>query len=138
MDSVQTSGEKAACRHDATSAFYHEDNLDGQSDKQGNTRTDSAAIYETYSDQKESLVDRTSHEDVTSHRGYQAGSTFSTVFWSRKKRERSSPVQGYHQEKPEAVRHKDRLMDISLTAERLMESNCQVMEAVFVALRPTS
>ena len=33
MDSVQTTGEKAACLHDATSAFDHEDNLDGQSDK---------------------------------------------------------------------------------------------------------
>ena len=40
MDSVQTTGEKAACLHDATSAIDHEDNLDGQSDKQGNTRTD--------------------------------------------------------------------------------------------------
>ena len=45
MDSVQTTGEKAACLHDATSAFdHHEDNLDGQSDKQGHTRTDRAAI----------------------------------------------------------------------------------------------
>ena len=32
------------------------------------------------------------------------------------KRAPSSPVQGYHQEKPEAERHKDRLMDITLTA----------------------
>ena len=31
-------GEKAACLHDATSAFYHKDNLDRQSGKQGNTR----------------------------------------------------------------------------------------------------
>ena len=30
-------GEKAACLHGATSAFDHEDNLDGQSDKQGHT-----------------------------------------------------------------------------------------------------
>ena len=30
----------------------------------------------------------------------------------------TSPVQGYQQEKPEAERHKDRLMDITLTAER--------------------
>ena len=34
LNSVQTTGEKAACLHDATSAFDHEDNLDGQSDKQ--------------------------------------------------------------------------------------------------------
>ena len=33
LDSVQTTGEKAACLHDATSAFDPEDNLDGQSDK---------------------------------------------------------------------------------------------------------
>ena len=46
LDSVQTTGEKAACLHDATSAFDHEDNLDGQSDKQGNTRTDRAAFKE--------------------------------------------------------------------------------------------
>ena len=45
LDSVQTTGEKAACFHDATFAFDHEDNLDGQSDKQGNTRTERAAIY---------------------------------------------------------------------------------------------
>ena len=32
MDSVQTTGEKAACLHDATSAFDHEDNMEGQSD----------------------------------------------------------------------------------------------------------
>ena len=50
----------------------------------------------------------------------------------------SSPVQGYHQEKPEAERHKDRPMDITLTAERSVESNSQVIEAVFVASRPTA
>ncbi|KAI0237352.1 hypothetical protein LSAT2_012150 [Lamellibrachia satsuma] len=32
LDSVQTTGEKAACLHDATSAFDHEANLEGQSD----------------------------------------------------------------------------------------------------------
>ena len=36
----------------------------------------------------------------------------------KKERAPSSPVQGYHQEKPEAERHKDRLLDITLTAER--------------------
>ena len=65
MDSVQTTSEKAACLHDATSAFDHENNLDGQSDKQGHTRTDRAAIYGRSSDQKESPVDWTPHEDVT-------------------------------------------------------------------------
>ena len=34
LDIVQTTGEKAACLHDATSAFDHEDTLEGQSDKQ--------------------------------------------------------------------------------------------------------
>ena len=47
---TQSTGEKAACLHDATSAFDHEDNLDGQSDKQGNTRTNTAAIYGRFSD----------------------------------------------------------------------------------------
>ena len=117
LDSVQTTGEKAACLHDATSVFDDEDNLDGQSDKQGNTRMDRAAIYGRSSDQKESQVDWIPHEDVTRH-ATKAGSLLSTVFWSQKERAPSSPVQGCHQEKPEAERHKDRLMDISLTAER--------------------
>ena len=103
--------------HDATSAFDHEDNLDGQSDKQGNTRTDRAAIYGRSSDQKESPLDWTPHEDVT-RQATKAGSLLPTVFWSQKDRASSSPVQRYHQEKPEAERHKDRLMDITLTAER--------------------
>ena len=51
--------------HDTTSALEHEDNLDGQSDKQENTRSDRAAIYGTSSDPKESPVDWTPHEDVT-------------------------------------------------------------------------
>ena len=58
-----TTGEKAACLHDATSAFDHEDSLDGQSDNQGNTQTNRAAIYGRSSDQKESPVDWTPHED---------------------------------------------------------------------------
>ena len=32
---IRTTGEQTACIHDATSASDHEDNLDGQSDKQG-------------------------------------------------------------------------------------------------------
>ena len=63
---------------------------------------------------------------------------YSSVFWPQKERAPSSPIQGYHQEKPENERHKDRLMDITLTAERQMENNSQVMEAVFVASRPTA
>ena len=110
-------GEKAACLHDATYAFDHEDNLDGQSDKQGNTRTDRAASYERSSDQKESPVDWILREDVT-RQATKADSLLSTVFWSQKEGAPSSLVQGYHQEKPEAERHKDRLMDITLTAER--------------------
>ena len=43
---------KTACLHNVPSAFDHEDNLDGQSDKQGNTRTDRAAIYGRSSYQK--------------------------------------------------------------------------------------
>ena len=66
---------------------------------------------------KKSPVDWTPYEDVTIQAA-KAGSFLSTVFWSWKERPPSSPVQGYHQEKPEAERHKDRLMDITLTAER--------------------
>ena len=69
------------------------------------------------SDQKESPIDWTPHEDVT-RQVTKAGSIFPTVFWSEKERAPSSPVQGYHQEKPEAQRHKDRRLDITLTAER--------------------
>ena len=86
-----TVDEKAAALHDRTSA------LDGQSDKQGHTRTDRAAIYGRTSDQKESPVDWTPHEDVT-RQAIKADSLLSTVFWSQKERAPSSPVQGYHQE----------------------------------------
>ena len=82
-------------------------------------------------------MDWTPHEDVT-RQDTEAGSLLSTVFWSQKDRAPSSQIQGYHQEKPEDERHKDRLMDITLTAERQMKSNSQVMEAVFVASRPTA
>ena len=84
-----------------------------------------------------SPVDWTPHEDVI-RQATEAGSLLPTVFWSQKERAPSSPVQRYHQEKPEAERHKDRLLDITLTAERQMESKSQVMEAVFVASRPTA
>ena len=134
---MQTTDEKAACLLDATSAFDHEDNLDGQSDKQGNTRTNRAAVYGRSSDQKESPVDWTPHEDVT-RQATEVGSLLSAVFWSQKERAPSSPIQGYHQEKPKDERHKDRLMEITFTAERQTESNSQVMEAVFVTSRPTA
>ena len=45
--------KKNACLHDVTSAFDHEDNLDGQNDKQGHTQTDRAPIYGRSSDQKD-------------------------------------------------------------------------------------
>ena len=109
--------KKAACLHDKTSAFDHEGNLDEQSDKKGNTPTDRTAIHGRSSDQKESPVDWTHLEDVN-RQATKAGYILSTVFWSQKERAPSSPVLGYHQEKPEAERHKDRLMDITLTAER--------------------
>ncbi|KAK2185985.1 hypothetical protein NP493_215g04037 [Ridgeia piscesae] len=59
----------------------------------------------------------TPHHDVT-RQATKAGSLLSTVFWSQKERAPSSPVQRYHQEKLEAERHKDRHMDITLTAKR--------------------
>ena len=62
-------------------SIYHEDNLDGQSDKQGNTRMDRAAIYGRSSDQIESLVDWTPPEDVT-RQATKTGSLLSTVFRS--------------------------------------------------------
>ncbi|KAK2166841.1 hypothetical protein NP493_1302g00078 [Ridgeia piscesae] len=117
MDSVHTTGEKAACLHVATSAFDHEDNLDGQSNKQRHTRTDRAAIYGISSDQKEYPVDWTPHKDV-SRQATKAYVLLSTVFWSQKESAPLSPVQRYHQARPEAERHKDRHMDITLTAER--------------------
>jgi hypothetical protein len=88
----------------------------GQSDKQGNTRTDAAALYGRSSDQKESPVDWTRHEDIL-RQTTKADSLLSTVFRFQKERAPSSPVQLYHQEKPEAERYKDRLMAITLTAE---------------------
>ena len=117
MDSVQTTGEKAASLNDATSAFDHEDNLDGQSDKQGHIRTDRTAIYGRSSDLKDYPVDWPRHLDVT-RQANKADSLLPTVFWSQKERAPSSPVPGYHQEKPEAERHKDQLIDITLTAKR--------------------
>ena len=117
LDSVQTTSEKAACLHDATSAFDHEDNLDGQRDKQGNTQTDKAAIYGRSSDQIKSPVDWTPYEDVT-RQATKAVPLFPAVFCSQKERAPSSPFQRYHQEKSEAERHKDQLKDINLTAER--------------------
>ena len=47
------------------------------------------------SDQKESPVDWTRHEDVT-RQATKAGSLLSTVFWSQKERAPSSPIQGEH------------------------------------------
>ena len=79
--------------------------MDGQSDKQGYTRTDKDAIYGRSPNQKESPVDWTPHEGVT-RQATKADSLLSTVFWSHKERAPSSPVQGYHQEKPEADRHR--------------------------------
>ena len=65
-----------------TTAFYREDNLGGQSDKQGNTRTDRTAIYGRSSDQKESPVDWTHHEDV-SRQATKTDALLSTVLWSQ-------------------------------------------------------
>ena len=83
MDSVKTTDEKAACLHDATSAFDYEDNLDGKSEKQGYTRKDRAAIYGRSSYQKESPVDWTPHEDIK-RQATKADSILSTVFLSKK------------------------------------------------------
>ena len=78
--------------------------------------TDRVVIHGRSSDQKESPVDWTHHENVT-RKATKADPLLSTVCWSQKVRAPSSPVQGYHQENPKAGRHKDRLMDISLIPE---------------------
>ena len=70
---------------------------------------DRAAIYGRSSDQKESPVDWIRHEDIT-RQATKADSLLSAVFWSQKERAPLSPVQGYHQKKPEAERHKDQLI----------------------------
>ena len=116
-DNVQTTGETDACLHDATYAFVHDDNLDRQINKQGHTRTDRAVIYTRSSDQKESPVHCTPQEDVN-RQASKADYLLPTVFLSQKERVLSSAVQGYHQKKPEAERHKDRLKGTTLTAER--------------------
>ena len=67
---------------------------------------DRAAVFGRSSNQKEAPVEWTPHEDVT-RQATEADSLLSTVFWSPKERAPSFPVQGYHQEKPEAKRHKD-------------------------------
>ena len=77
-------------------AFDHEENLDEQSNKQGNTWMDRAAIYERSPDQKEFPVDWPHHEDVT-REATKADYLISTVLLSQKERTPSSPVQGYHQ-----------------------------------------
>ena len=69
---------------------------------------DRAAIYGRSSDQKESPVGWTSHEDVT-RQAIKAEYQLSTVF--DKERAPTSQVQGYHQKKPETERHKDRIVD---------------------------
>ena len=96
--------------------------MDKVTNKEILERTGLPCIYGRSSYQKKSPVDWTPHEDVT-RQATKAGSLLPTVCWSQKERAPSSPVHGYHQEKPEAERHKDRLMDITLTAERKMESN---------------
>ena len=97
-------GDKAAYLRGATYAFDYEDNLDGQSDKQGNTRTDRAASMGDLLIRKNL---RWSGHFMMMLQATKAGSLLSTVFWSQKERALWS-TQGYHQEKPEAERHKDR------------------------------
>ena len=80
LDSVQTIDGKAACLQDATCAFDHEDNLDGQSGKQGYTRTDRTAIYGRSSHQKESQVGWTPHDEDVTRQATKADSLLSTVF----------------------------------------------------------
>ena len=104
LDNVQTTGEKlhALVRHLRSIMRITWKYL---SDKHGHTRTDRATIYGRSSDQKKSPADWTPHEDFT-RQATKADFLLSTVFCSQKERGLSSPVQGHHQEKPEAERHK--------------------------------
>jgi len=97
--------EKVACLQDATSGFDHEVNLEGQSDKQRNTLYDSAVVYGR-SDKKEPLVDWTPLEDVN-RLTTKVDTLLSLVFWSQKERTPLYPIQGHHQEKPEAHQSRD-------------------------------
>ena len=49
-------------------------------------------------------MDKVTNKDILEQSGLP--SLLSTVFWSQKERAPSSPVPGYHQEKPEAERLK--------------------------------
>ena len=115
MHSVQTTREQVACLHDATSAFDHEDNLDGQ-------RKNKEILDRTGLPSMEYLLIRknlrwTGHLMTMSPDRPTKQFLYSQLS-SGYIRAPSSPVQRYHQEKLEAERHKDRLMDITLTAER--------------------
>ena len=90
--------------------------MDKVTNKEGNTRTDRAAIYGRFSDQKESPVDWTPHEDVT-RQATKADYLLSTVFWSEKREGALVSGSRIPLREPEAERHKDRLVDFTLIVE---------------------
>ena len=65
QDSVQTMGEKAACLHDETSAFDHENNLDGNIKKKEIPERRGLPSMEDLLIKKKYRVDCTPHEYVT-------------------------------------------------------------------------
>ena len=86
--------------------------------KQGNTRTDRAAIYGRLLIRKN--LRWTGHLTRMSPDRLPKQVLCSQLSSGLREREGapSSPVQRYHQDKPKAERHKDRLVDITLTADR--------------------
>ena len=107
LDSVHTTGENTACLHDATSAFYHEDNKVTNKEILERIRLPSMDGL---------LIRKNLRWNGHLRRMYpdRLPKLLSQLPYGHRK----SPVQGYHKEKPEAYSHKDRLMDITRTAER--------------------
>ena len=107
---------KAACLHDVTSAFDHEDNLDGQTDKQGNTRTNKEILERTGMPSMEDLLIRknlrwTGHLMRMSPDRLPKQVLYSQLSSGHRE---GALVSGSKipSRKPEAERHKDQLIDI--------------------------
>ena len=65
MDSIQKAYEKATRFYDATPTLRHEDYMEGQGSKQGDTPTNRTAFDGRPSNKEKSPMDRTRDEDAT-------------------------------------------------------------------------
>ena len=65
MDSIRKAYVKSTRFYDATPTFRHEDHLEGQGSKQGNTSTNRTTFDGRPSDKEKSPMDRTRDEDAT-------------------------------------------------------------------------